>query len=305
MTPVKSYRPGSFCQRLLSFTVLIAAACGSAYSQISWSSDFESLNVTTPSALSDDSWTAYANVYSAGGAHLYGYSSTPPIGGSGFWGVTTDQAGPPQGVKGLVVYSDYYNQGAQTAGELVEVNIFQQFPIFIADSGTYEFRFDAKAGNLVNPSSAKAFIKVLNPSNGYATVANVTFDTSALPATWGTYSIRLNIDAGMEDMLLQFGFAVTASNNLGSGVFYDNVAFGIAPSAPPVITQITKSGNLVSVTFPSETGASYDLFKSTDKMATFNLVPTQAVIIGDGTTKVATDNAATGPAAFYRIRRQK
>ncbi len=143
-----------------------------------------------------------------------------------------------------------------------------------------------------------------NAAANYATVASVTFDTSALPVTWGTYSIRLNLDESMEDMILQFGFSATASNNLGSGVFYDNVVFGIAPSAPPVITQITKSGQVVSVTFPSETGFNYDLVKSTDGMATFIPVVTQAVIPGDGTPKVATDNAATEPAAFYRIRRQ-
>lgn len=301
-------RLGSSCSGFLKNALLLVTACGTAHSQIQYSSDFESLDVNNSSALSDTSWTAYANIFSSGGAYLYGYASTPPIGGGGFWGVTTDQAGPAQGTQGLVVYSDYYNQNAQTAGDLVEANVFQAFPVFIEDVGTYEFKFDAKAGNLVTPSRAIAFVKVLDPANGYATVANVTLDTSALPVTWGTYSIRFTVDAGMEDMILQFGFSATASNNLGSGVFYDNVEFGIAPPAepaPPVITQITKVGNVVSVTFPSELGASYDLFKSTDGMATFNLVATQPVISGDGTAKVATDNAASGPSAFYRIRRQQ
>ncbi|MEY3898764.1 MAG: hypothetical protein RLZZ214_4286 [Verrucomicrobiota bacterium] len=298
------FQSGGLCRTLLTTTGLLTATCATASSQIEYSSDFESLNAGSPSALSDASWTAYANVFTSGGAYLYGYSSTPPIGGSGFWGVTTNQAGPAQGVQGLVVYSDYYNQGAQTAGQLVEASAFQQFPIFLEDAGTYEFRFDAKAGNLVSPSKAQAFIKVLNPADNYATVASVTFDTSALPVTWGTYSIRLELDESMEDMILQFGFSATASNNQGSGVFYDNLVFGIAPSAPPVITQITKSGQVVSVTFPSETGFNYDLVKSTDGMATFNPVVSQTVIPGDGTPKVATDNAATEPTAFYRIRRQ-
>lgn len=299
------FQSGGFCRTLLTATGLLAAACGTASSQIEYSSDFESLNAGSPTALSDASWTAYANVFTSGGAYLYGYPSTPPNGGSGFWGVTTDQAGPAQGVQGLVVFSDYYNQGAQTGGQLVEASTFQQFVIFLEDAGTYEFRFDAKAGNLVAPSKAQAFIKVLDPSNNYATVANVTFNTSALPVTWGTYSIRLQLDESMEGMILQFGFSATASNNLGSGVFYDNVAFGIAPPAPPVITQIIKSGQVVSVTFPSETGFMYDLMKSTDGMVTFNPVVSQAVIPGDGTPKVATDNAASEPAAFYRIRRQQ
>lgn len=307
MTLGNLFRRGHRCQTLLTAIGVIAAACGTACSQIANSSDFESLDTSSPSALSGDSWTAYANVFSPTGAYLYGYASTPPIGGSGFWGVTTDQAGPAQGTQGLVVYSDYYNQGAQTSGQRVEANVFQQYPVFLSDVGTYEFRFDAKAGNLVSPSTAQAFIKVLDPSNNYNTVANVSLNTSALPVTWGTYSIRLNITAAMEDMILQFGFSATSSYNVGSGVYYDNVSFGIAPPvppAPPVITQFMKSGNQVSMTFPTETGASYDLFKSTDQMATFSLVATQAVITGDGTPKTATDNAATQPSAFYRIRRR-
>src|SRR6478672_12125696 len=93
--------PSRFCRPLITIIGSLAAACGTAFSQIAYSSDFESLDTGSPSALSDASWTAYANVYSSTGAYLYGYSSTPPIGGSGFWGVTTDQAGPQQGVQGL------------------------------------------------------------------------------------------------------------------------------------------------------------------------------------------------------------
>ena len=305
MKPGNPFRPGKACRTtILTTSGMLAAACGTAFSQIEYSSDFESLAAASPTALSDASWTAYATVFSSGGGYLYGYPSTPPNGGSGFWGVTTDQAGPDQGVQGLVVFSDYYNQGAQTAGELVEASAFQQFPIFLEDAGVYEFRFDAKAGNLIAPSKAQAFIKVLDPAANYATVASVTFDTSALPVTWGTYSIQLELIDSMEDMILQFGFSATASNNLGSGVFYDNVVFGFPAPAPPVVTEITKSGQVVSVTFPSETGFNYDLVKSTDGMATFVPVVSQPVIPGDGSSKVATDNDATQPSAFYRIRRQ-
>jgi hypothetical protein len=286
---------------------LLAAAFGTAYSQISWSSDFETLDVESASALTDDSWLAYVNVFNSGGGYLYGYASTPPIGGSGFWAIPTDQAGPEQGAQSLSVYGDYYNQGAQTSGQLVEANVFQQFVVFEEDAGIYQFRFDAKAGNLASPSKAQAFIKVLDPAANYATVAIATLDTSTLPVTWGTYSIQLALDESMDTMLVQFGFSATSSLNVASGVFYDNLSFGIAPPAPPApfrITQITKSGNLVQVAFPSETGFNYDLLKSTDGMATFDPVLTQPVISGDGTLKIAIDSAATEASAFYRIRRQ-
>jgi hypothetical protein len=300
---------GNFRTNLLTILLSTLASAGLVHSQIEYSSDFESLDVQSPSALSDASWTAYTNVFSSAGGYLYGYSPTsPPIGGGGYWGVTTDQAGPAQGVQSLVIYSDYYNQNAQTAGNRVEANVFQQFPIFLEDAGTYEFRFDAKAGNLEATSAAQAFIKVLDPSAGYATVASVTLNTSALPTTWASYAIRLDLDESMEDMILQIGFSATASNNLGSGVIYDNIDFGIAPAAvpaDPVITQVTKVGNVVNISFPSDPGASYDLFKSTDGMASFQRVETQAIIPGDGSSKVATDPSATESSAFYRIRRQQ
>jgi hypothetical protein len=41
--------------------------------------------------------------------------------------------------------------------------------------------------------------------------------------TWGTYSIELLIDAGLQGQILQIGFVNTASNFEGSGIFYDNV----------------------------------------------------------------------------------
>ncbi len=129
---------------------------------------------------------------------------------------------------------------------------------------------------------------------------------SALPGTWRTDSIQLVVGAGMDTMLLQFGFSATSSLNVASGVFYDNLSFGIAPATPPAlfaITQITKSGNEVNVSFPTENGFNYDLPKSTDGMVTFDPVPAQPAIPGVGTLKTATDNAATESSAFYRIRR--
>jgi hypothetical protein len=299
----KSFSSAKF-HNPLRIATLIGCACQTAHSQIVYSSDFEALNAGSSTALTDNSWMAYANVYNSSGVFLYGYASTPPNGGNGFWAVTTNQAGSQQGIQGLSVYGDYYNQSAQTAGNLVEANVFQQFVIFSEDAGSYAFRFDTKAGNLQSPSKAQAFIKVLDPSNNYATVASSTLDTSTLPGNWGTYSIRLNLEESMDGMILQIGFSATSSYNVASGVFYDNLSFGIAPPEPPVVTAITKSENLVSVTFPTETGFSYHLVKSTDGMTTFDPVLTQPSISGDGTPKVATDNAAIEPSAFYRIGRQ-
>jgi len=292
---------GTACRCLLIAAGLATTPVARAVDLSSFSEDFESLNQTSPTALNH--WKIYANVFSPDhSTYFYGYGPFPGSNGTpGFSAVTTGQGGPAQGVQGLVVYSDY-NNSAQAAGNQVEANFFQETLITEADLGTHVFRFDAKAGDLISPSKASAFIRVLDPVT-FVTFDFLSLDTTALPVGWGTYSISIEIDEIMVGQLIQFGFSATASNYVASGVYYDNVTFGIVPPAPPVITGITKTGNVVSVNFPTEINSTYDLFKSTDGMITFNPVLTQPAINGDGTSKVATDNSATEPSAFYRIRR--
>ncbi len=300
---------GKSCRPLLA-AALIAASLATTSSQAalaSYSEDFESMNLFNPAALGTTGWIVYGNVFSPDhSAYYYGYGTYPaPNGTPAFCSVSSAQGGLEQGSQGLVVYSDYDNTGAQGAGQQVEANVFQERLLTAGDAGDYVFRFDAKAGDLVSPSNALAFVKVINPATGYSVTLSSTVDTSALPATWATYSIPVTLTAGMAGQLLQFGFAATASNYKASGVYYDNVRLiPPAPPASPEISGVTKSGSTVTVTFPTETGATYDLFKSVD-LVTFTLVTTQPVIIGDGTTQAATDTAATEPSAFYRIRRQQ
>jgi hypothetical protein len=86
-----------------------------------------------------------------------------------------------------------------------------------------DFTFDAKMGDLTGVSEAAAFIKTLDPGNGYATTNFITTDMTSIPTTWGTYSVQLSIDAGLVGQILQFGFLTRASNYQASGVYYDNV----------------------------------------------------------------------------------
>jgi hypothetical protein len=85
------------------------------------------------------------------------------------------------------------------------------------------FTFDAKMGDLAGASEAEAFIKTLDPAAGYATTNHVTTDMTAIPTTWGTYSVQLPIDAGLVGQIIQFGFTTRSSNYEASGVYYDNV----------------------------------------------------------------------------------
>lgn len=78
-------------------------------------------------------------------------------------------------------------------------------------------------GNQDCTSTATAFVKTIDPANNFDLTNLVELDTTDLPDTWDRYTLQLEIDAGLEDQLLQFGFNATATNFESSGVFYDNI----------------------------------------------------------------------------------
>jgi len=198
-----------------------------------YSQDFEALDQSNPSALGDDGWLAFANVFDAGGGYLYGYGPFPaPNGGEAFSAIVTDQGGPEQGLQQLSVYSDYANPDHGN-GYLIEANVFQEQIVAAGDVGhTWTFDFDAKLGNLEGATTALAFIKTLDPNAGYAMTNFITVDLTNTPTTWSSYSLSIAIDDTLPDQILQVGFSNTATNYEGSGVFYDNVNFYLDDPSP-------------------------------------------------------------------------
>jgi hypothetical protein len=205
---------------MLSIPVVGHAAIG-AYTQ-----DFETLVQADPSALSNDGWLVFGNVYSPTMTYLYGYGPFPaPNPGAGFCAIDAGQGGTEQGVQQLSVYSDYNNLD-HGQGRWIESNVYREQTIGAADVGArWKFQFDAKLGNLVSPTQAVAFIKTLNPAAGYATTNFITIDVDALPTTWATYSITIDIAPDLVGQLVQIGFANTTTQYASSGVFYDNIAW--------------------------------------------------------------------------------
>jgi len=201
-----------------------------------FSENFEGLNPADGSALGNAGWKVFANVFSPGGGYLYGYGTFPaPNGTPGFSSISTGQGGPAQGAQGLVVYSDY-NNADHGIGNLIEANVFQeQANIALGDVGLWRFTFDAKLGDLASPTTALAFIKTLDPNNGFATTNFLSLDTTSLPTTWGTYSIDINVDSSLAGQILQFGFASTATNYNNSGMQYDNVNFSPVPEPSALV----------------------------------------------------------------------
>jgi hypothetical protein len=125
------------------------------------------------------------------------------------------------------------SQGHRNGTDRVTSLVFQEpftlgNPISADDVGkTLEFSFDAKRGNINDPtgsSTALAFIQTVDPNAGFAQTNFVSVDMTNLPAgTWDRNSISLTIDAGLVGQYLEFGFLSTASNFEPSGVFYDNI----------------------------------------------------------------------------------
>jgi hypothetical protein len=206
---------------------------GTEYAQ-----DFESLVQASGSALADDGWLVFGQVVDADGVPKFDYGPFPaPNGTPGFSSIATGEGGPDQGAQQLVVYNDYNccdpSQGHRNGTDRVTSLVFQEpftlgNPISADDVGkTLEFSFDAKRGNINDPtgsSTALAFIQTVDPNAGFAQTNFVSVDMTNLPAgTWDRNSISLTIDAGLVGQYLEFGFLSTASNFEPSGVFYDNI----------------------------------------------------------------------------------
>jgi hypothetical protein len=302
-------------RNLLPVTAILGAGLLTVRADLAeFTEDFETMNASSETALSDAGWLVFGNVYDLAGGYLYGYGVFPAPNldpGVGFSNVSEGEGGPDQGAQGLVVYSDYNNAdhadrtGDDPPGDpnrMVEANVFREQTIGAADVGSeWTFTFDAKKGNLVAPSTAFAFIKTLDPLNGYSTTNYLTVDTAAIPATWGTYSITITIDAGLVGQILQTGFNATATLYDPSGVQYDNLSFSSPTAVDPDVIRIVsyaKAGDEFSVTFNSKAGVFYDLEKFVNPATGWEFADfVEAVEM----TETLTDFDATGPAALYRV----
>jgi beta-glucanase (GH16 family) len=177
-----------------------------------------------------DGWLGFVTV-TDGGNFLYNYGTfAAPNGTNAISSVTFGEAGAEQGVQYLNVFSDYNNNGAHGSGtQVLETSVFREFTMVEGDSGTFRFSFDVKrpsAGGLEAPSTAAAFVKILDPANGFATVLFETVDTSsASVSNWARLTIEITLDgAEQAGRIIQFGFNNFASNYAPSGVYYDNIA---------------------------------------------------------------------------------
>ena len=213
-----------------SILVLIATALlsSSAFAAINFSDDFESY-VTPPDGNSiGGGWTIFANIF--GGfptcdPYLYGYGPfEAPNSNSAFSNIAVGNTGQI-----LNVFSNY-DDGEHGNGNCLETSVFQERVFSAVDVGSYVFKFDTEVTvELGEGVSTYAFIKLLNPDNGYSLDVFETVST----VTAGSKFITVALDETADGKILQWGFSTVASNYLPSGRLYDNVSFAPAPVAPP------------------------------------------------------------------------
>ncbi len=210
-----------------------------------YSQDFEGLVQSDTDALTNDGWLIFANVFGPDMSYWYGYGVFgAPNDGSAFSHIVLGEGGGEQGEQQLVAFSDY-NNADHANGAFIEANLFQEQVVSEDNVGeTWVFNFQAKLGNIEDPTTAMAFIKTLDPNAGWAVTNYITEDMTTTPATWSDYSISITIDSGLVGQILQIGFTSLATNYNGSGIFYDNVNFNVEGS---VATQSTTLDNLKSL----------------------------------------------------------
>ena len=210
-----------------------AVAASALFVSASWadladySQDFEGLDSTSPTALSDDGWLVFGNVFNSSGGYLFGYGPDPAPNNSGaFCNVAVGDGGTGQGAQQMVVFNDYNNTTQHDTTNIIEANVFHEQIIGAADIGsTWTFSFDATLGDIADRSTALAFIKTLDPNNGFTLSNFLTVDMTSIPSAWNPYSIEILITAGLSGQIMQFGFLNTASAYEPSGILYDNVSF--------------------------------------------------------------------------------
>ena len=215
--------------------LLLGAAGTASADLVPYSQDFEALNALSPTALGDDGWLVGANVFDPAGNYLYNYFAFPAPngntdgGGYRFSAIATGEGGVDQGAQQMSVFSDY-NNGDQGVGNLIESVVFREYTIGPSNPGaTWTFSFDAKRGDNIMP--ARAFIKTLDPNNGYALSNFLILDMTSTPTAWSSYSLSLPITGPLVGQIFQIGFDTTGSNYDPSTTFYDNINLSVpAPS---------------------------------------------------------------------------
>lgn len=136
----------------------------------------------------------------------------------------------------------------------IQAIVYQEIGVISTDDlgKTVTFNFDARRPddgsavgvNCVSPCTAAAFIKTIDPNNGYATTNNIVLDTTAIAlGTWNSYTLKLDLtNPDLEGQILQFGFENVNRGYDTSGVNYDNVDFTLTQQVSIPVPAVAIAG---------------------------------------------------------------
>ena len=230
----------SLAANLIGSTVLAMSLQASA-AITPFSDDFESYNQADDNAFGSSLLDAtyfvigFVTAGTGGIDYEYGLSRAPNSSAAGtpdgFSAIATGEGGVTQGAQQLSVFSDYTNGDHGIPAGNIQSTFFREYSIDPANVGeTWRFSFDAKMGDLIAPSTASAFLKILDPITFFSQTAIVSEDMTTIAGVWQRYTIDIVIDAAWVGQVLQFGFDNNATNFDPSGVFYDNIVFELVPA---------------------------------------------------------------------------
>ncbi len=220
-----------FCRHALVLVAALLLPTTLHADLTNYSQDFQGLSLSDPAALSSDGWSFFVNAFQPNGDYAGGYGDAAPNGPQ-----ISALSDDGNGNQYLNVYSDY-NNGDQGPPNnfLLETNVYQQQTIGAADlNTTITFDFDYRAADdPFQPSGGTttfAFIKVFDPAFNLLDIQLLETTNASMVFTSG--SLSQLIDPNWTDAILQFGFLSNVTNFEPSGVYYDNVNFGLAAAIP-------------------------------------------------------------------------
>lgn len=207
---------------------LAGLVCGGAYAGVIYQEDFES-HATGATLTAPWSWGVVnydSNLVATGGNYFPGGLPSAAI-----YAVEEGEAGPDQGVNTLRAYADYGYAPNYANDQFLETLLYAEHTITAGEAalGEASFTFDLKSIDLGGVSSATIFMKVVDPGNGWATVAHVTQDITSSDTDWASGSLGIADISGSEGMLLQWGTSVFSQNYSPTGIAVDNMSVEAIP----------------------------------------------------------------------------
>lgn len=238
-------KKGNNMKRMTRYLVAFAATALMSSSALAvsssvhdgWSDDFESYDLYVGPGYQGDiggGWLIWADIFGNSyptDCSVWWYNYWPslpapaPNKDGGFSNISTSTFG-----KALNVFSDYENGNHwDSSGGCIQTSVFQERTFTAADADTYTFQFWMSSPAPVGPGvTTSAYVTVLNPNDNYNAVVFDSIETDYV----GLHSLTLTLDAGLDGMILQWGFRTVAGKGEASGRMYDLVSFTPASDIP-------------------------------------------------------------------------